>query len=186
MRKLLNRWRLTSLNISILRPFVKSIDVFASLISILSSVALVICACFICFILIPCSYNYYVWYYWNFDPVLFLFSHWIQWCSIFQKYLLYWLYSCLYQAFLKCMILCKNISCYCIEIITSMLIFSTILSKEATSLTGEQYVKRWYEYIRNQITFDHNQLKGLDLMQNKTFSDYNLLLVKWVLSDFLI
>ena len=57
MRKLLNRWRLTSLNISILRPFVKSIDVFASLISILSSVALVICACFICFILILCSYK---------------------------------------------------------------------------------------------------------------------------------
>ena len=109
MRKLLNRWRLTSLNISILRPFVKSIDVFASLISILSSVALVICACFICFILIPCSYNYYVWYYWNFYPVLFLFSHWIQWCHLFKKYLLYWLYSCLYQAFLKCMILCKKI-----------------------------------------------------------------------------
>ena len=60
MTKEFKRWRLASLNINIVWPFVKLIGVFSYLLFVLSSIALVICACFLPVILIPLSYNPYV------------------------------------------------------------------------------------------------------------------------------
>ena len=60
MTKEFKRWRLASLNINIVWPFVKLIGVFSSLLFIISSVSLVICACFLPVILRPLSYNTYI------------------------------------------------------------------------------------------------------------------------------